>query len=461
MLKKYTLIAVTTASFLTPFMGSAVNLAIPSIGNEFSSTAVLLSWVVTSYILASAAFLVPIGRIADIIGRKKIFITGTLIFTITSFLCAAAWSVKILIFFRVLQGVGSAMVFATAMAILTSVFPPWERGKVLGINVASVYTGLSLGPVLGGALNHYLGWEFIFYFSALLGIISLIITIYGIKGEWADSKGESFDINGSILYSVGLIALMYGISSISNTPWAKYTALLGLIILIIFIVYEKKLEHPVLNTKLFSQNITFSFSNLAALVNYSATFAVAFLLSLYLQVVLQYNSQAAGLVLLFQPIIMAVLSPFTGKLSDRIEPRIVASTGMAITFLSLLFFCFIAQNTPLWLIILNLMLLGAGLALFSSPNNNAIMGSVEKKYYGVAASALSTMRLTGQTISMAIVTLIIALYVGNIEFSQASASMLVKGTQTAFIIFTVLCFGGIFASLARGDLKERNAEDDS
>jgi len=208
----------------------------------------------------------------------------------------------------------------------------------------------------------------------------------------------------------------------------------------------------VLNIRLFSGNITFAFSNLAAFINYSATYAVGFVLSLHLQVVMGYNSQSAGLILLSQPVIMALLSPFAGKLSDRVEPRIVSSWGMALTTAGLLFFCFLTGSTPIWMVVLNLALLGTGFALFSSPNSNAVMGSVEKRFYGVASSTLGTMRLTGNAISMAVITLLIALFVGNVKLSPEYSESLVKSARTAFAVFTVLCFGGVFASLARGNV---------
>jgi len=451
-LKKYTLLVAATASFLTPFMGSAINLAIPSIGREFNSTTFLLSWVATSYILASAAFLVPFGRLADIVGRKKIFITGVVSFCVSSLLCGLAWSIESLIAFRVLQGIGSAMIFGTGMAILTSVFPPRERGKVLGINVATVYIGLSLGPVLGGALNHNLGWASIFYFTAGISVFVIFLAVFKLKGEWAGARGEKFDLAGAVLYAVGLVSFMYGMSSIAASPRAKYLLILGLALMIMFIRHEIKVAQPVLNIRLFTRNVTFAFSNLAALINYSATFAVGFLLSLHLQVVMGYDSQKAGLILLSQPVIMALLSPFAGRLSDRVEPRVVASWGMTFTALGLFVLSFITKDTPLWLIIINLAVLGTGFALFSSPNSNAVMGSVEKRFYGVASSTLGTMRLTGQAISMAIVTLLLAMYIGNVELSNASTDLINKGAKTAFVIFTVLCVGGIFASLARGNV---------
>lgn len=453
-IKKHTLIVITLASFLTPFMGSSINLAIPAIGKEFNSSTIILSWVATSYILASAAFLVPFGRLSDIIGRKKIFIVGTVIFFIFTFLCGLAWSMQVLIIFRIIQGIGSAMIFSTGMAILTSAFPPQERGKVLGINVATVYVGLSLGPVIGGALNHHFGWHAIFFFTSLIALIVIIIAAFKLKSEWIGTSGESFDFIGSLFYMVGFISFMYGISSITTLPAAKYIFLFGIIFLIIFGFYEMRIKHPILNLSLF-KNITYAFSNLAALINYSATFSLGFLLSLYLQEIQGYDSQATGVILLFQPIIMAALSPITGTLSDRIQPRILATLGMTISALGLLLFCFLTEETSILMIIINLALLGTGFALFSSPNTNAVMGAVEKRYYGIASSTLGTMRLTGQAVSMAIVTLLMAIYLGNAELTPALNATLLSCTKTAFGIFALICFGGIFASWARGKSEAR------
>jgi EmrB/QacA subfamily drug resistance transporter len=450
-LKKNVLIAVIMASFLTPFMGSAINLAIPSIGSEFDSSALLLSWVVSSYLLATAAFLLPFGRLADMRGRKKVFTLGVLIFSFSSLLCGLAWSIQALIGFRILQGIGSAMTFGTGMAILTSVFPPQERGRVLGINVATVYTGLSLGPVLGGAMNQHLGWASIFFLNALIGLAALLAAAR-IKGEWADARGERFDVTGSALYMVGLVAFLYSFSSIATSVTAKYTLIIGLGLLVLFVRHEMKSKQPIININLFSHNITFAMSNLAALINYSATFAVTFLLSLMLQVVMGFSSSAAGMILLAQPVMMALLSPFAGALSDRVQPRIVSSLGMGLSALGLFLLSFVVKETPVWLIVGNLMILGTGFALFSSPNMNAIMGSVEKRYYGVASSTTGTMRLIGQAISIAMATLIIDMYVGSAQLTPAVADLLQKSVNVAFIVFAVTCVGGVFASLARGNI---------
>jgi len=450
--KRAALLVATLASFLTPFMGSSVNIALPSIGKEFLMDAVLLNWVATSYLLAAAMFLVPFGKIADIYGRKKIFLYGVSIYTISSFLSAISTSAITLISFRVLQGIGSAMIFGTGVAILTSVFPVGERGKVLGINAAAIYLGLSLGPFVGGVLTQHLSWRSIFLANVPLGLVIIIFAFCKLKGEWAEARGEKFDFIGSIVYGISLATIMYGFSLIPAMS-GLWLVLGGIFVLLLFVGWETKAENPVLDINLFRNNTVFAFSNLAALINYSATFAVGFFLSLYLQYIKALSPQNAGLILVSQPVVMAIFSPFAGRLSDRFEPRIIASAGMALSVISLSLFAFLNQKTALEFVVASLILLGFGLALFSSPNTNAVMSSVERRFYGVASATLGTMRLTGQMLSMGIAMLIFAIYIGKVQITPQYYPLFLTSIKTAFIIFAVLCFAGIFASLARGKVR--------
>lgn len=450
--EKSALIAVTLSSFLTPFAVSSVNVALPTIGREFAMDAISLNWVATAYLLSSAIFLVPFGRLADIQGRKKLFIYGTFIFTITSLLLAISNSGAMLIFLRAIQGIGGAMIFGTGVAILTSVFPVGERGKVLGINVAAVYIGLSTGPFLGGFLTQQLGWRSIFYLNIPLGCLIIAFCALKLKGEWSEAKGEKFDLAGSLIYCFMLLSIMYGFSLLPAISGA-WLILIGALGMLVFIQWELKVKNPVLNLNLFKENTVFAFSNLAALINYSATFAVGFLLSLYLQYIKGLNPQEAGVVLVSQPAVQAIFSPLAGRLSDKIEPRIVASSGMALTAAGLFLFTFLSEETALEFIIASLILLGFGFALFSSPNTNAVMSAVDKRFYGIASATLGTMRLTGQMLSMGIAMLIFAIYIGRVEINPTIYPHLLRSTQIAFGIFAALCFAGIFASLARGKLR--------
>ncbi|MDI3531314.1 MAG: hypothetical protein PWP60_1163 [Candidatus Atribacteria bacterium] len=449
--KRAVLLSITLGSFLTPFMGSSINVALPAIGKEFAMDAVLLGWIPTAYLLAAAVFMVPSGRLADIYGRKKIFTCGVLIYTIASFLAAVSNSPFLLIAFRVLQGTGGAMIFSTGVAILTSVFPPGERGRALGINTATVYLGLSLGPFLGGLLTQYLGWRSLFWLNVVLGLLVIVFTLWKLKDEWAEARGEKFDFLGSLIYACFLVALIYGFSLLPDTSGA-WLVLAGSLGFLVFVVWEMKVARPVLDVNLFRNNTVFAFSNLAALINYSATAALTFLLSLYLQYIKGFNPQGAGLILVAQPAVMAIFSPFAGRISDRVEPRVVASMGMAFTALGLFLFAFLGNATDLTFIVASLLLLGFGFALFSSPNTNAIMSSVEKKFYGVASATLATMRLVGQMLSMGIAMLIFAVFMGRVQITPERYPLFLTSVKVAFMVFASLCVLGIFASLARGNL---------
>jgi len=450
--KRMVLLVATMASFLFPFMGSAVNIALPSLGRELSLDAVTLGWIATAYLLSSAALLVPFGRIADIYGRKKIFTCGIVIFTFASFLSGMASSAAMLISFRVLQGIGASMLAGTGVALLTSVFPANERGKVLGINVAAVYIGLSLGPVLGGILTQHLGWRSIFFINVPLGLVVIGVVLWKLKGEWTGAKGEKFDSVGSVIYSLALVALVYGFTLLP-AMLGVWLIVGGVIGLSAFIRWEIRVKSPVLDISLFRNSRAFTFSNLAALINYSATFAVSFLISLYLQYVKGFNPESAGLILVAMPAIQAIFSPLAGRLSDRIEPRIIASAGMALTTVGLAVFIFLNEKTPLELIIGNLTLMGFGFALFSSPNTNAVMSSAPKTAYGVASAMVATMRQIGMVFSMGVAMLMFALYIGRVQITPEYYPLFQESMKTAFFIFAILSFGGIFASLTRGKVR--------
>jgi EmrB/QacA subfamily drug resistance transporter len=451
--RRAVLLVVTIASFIFPFMASTVNIALPSLGKELSLDAVTLGWIATAYLLSSAALLVPFGRIADIYGRKRIFTWGIGIFTFSSLLSGLANSATMLIAWRVLQGVGGAMLAGTAVALLITVFPANERGKVLGIVVAATYIGLSLGPVLGGVLTQHLGWRSIFFLGALLGLSVLGVVLWKLKGEWTGAKGKRFDFTGSVIYVLGLVALVYGFTLL---PTMSGAALIvgGIIGLSAFIWWEMRIRSPILDIGLFRNSRAFTFSNLAALINYSATFAITFLISLYLQYLKGFNPGSAGLILVAMPAMQAIFSPLTGRLSDRIEPRLIATAGMVLNTVGLILFIFLTEETSLKLIIGNLVLIGFGYALFVSPNTNAIMSSAPKTAYGVASATLATMRQIGTVLSMGVAMLMFTLYsIANVQITPEYYPLFQESMQTSFIIFAILCFGGIFASLARGKVR--------
>lgn len=447
--KRAALTVATLSSFLGPLLAAAVNVALPSIGTEFSLGAVGLGWINTAFLLAAAAMAIPFGRLGDIYGRKRIFTGGVVTLLVSSALIALCHSGTVMILLRILQGLGSSMIFATAIPIISSVFPPQERGRALGISVAAVYLGLSLGPLIGGFLTQQLGWRSIFWLGVPFGGILLSVTLIALKGDWADAGGTRFDKTGAALLAVSLPVAMYGFSTLPNAI-GIILLLLSLIGITAFVRFEGRTTDPLIDIKLFRENTIFAFSVLAALINYAATFAVSFLMSLYLQKVRNFSPQLAGLVMLAQPALMTLISPVAGRLSDRIEPRTLASLGMGATLAGLVMLTVLTLSTPVIYIILTQAVLGIGFGLFSSPNTNAIMGSVTRKYYGVAGSMVSTVRQVGMMFSMGIVMMVLAVMMGRGEITTANQDSFLNGLRLAFIIFAALSLLGIFASLSRG-----------
>ena len=448
---KLILLITTLTAFMTAFMGSSINIALPVIGIELNSDAIMLSWLSTSYLVTTAALLLPAGRLTDIFGRTKFFKWGIILFTIGSLLSGVAPSTITLLLFRILQGVGSSFIFSSSTALLVSVYPQSDRGKVLGINTAAVYIGLSSGPFLGGIITHNLTWRGIFFINAFVGIALIILTWVYLKHEWQEIQVHKYDYRGATIYIFSILLLMLSVSLFPK-PLGYILLLISLISFFMFYFTEKITTDPVLNTELFSSNRTFSLSNLAALINYSATYAISFLMSFYLQNVKNLTPQDAGIILITQPVLQALFSPIAGKLSDKTEPRFVASAGMFLLTTGLVFFCFLNTDTSYTFIVANLAMMGLGFALFSSPNVNAIMSSVDKKYYGVASSTLASMRMIGQMLSMGIVIVIFSIFIGSERISSVNQDAFLNSAHTAFILFSVLCFAGIFASLARGKI---------
>jgi len=446
--RKIALFIAILAGFLTPFDLSAVNIALPTMGAEFSMDAIEMGWIATAYLLAAGVFLVPFGRLADIYGRKRVFATGLAIFTLASLLMILANSSLLIILVRLLQGFGGAMIFGTAVAILSSVTPPNERGRALGIYTTAVYLGLSVGPFFGGILTEHFGWRSIFLVNIPIGLFAIALILLFLKDEWADCCGEPFDAAGAALYGLTLVCVMYGFTVLPGTA-GIVLLIAGGLIFAWFIRHELHIKYPVLDVSMFTRNRVFAYSNLAALINYSATFAVTFFLSLYLQYIKGFSAEHAGMLLVIQPVVQAVFSPVAGRLSDRIDPGKIASVGMALAALGLLCLVMVDTATTLVTLILILVILGAGLGLFSSPNTNAIMGSVDHKKYGVASGTLGTMRIVGQMLSMGIAMMLLAISIGDAQITAGLYPQFLSSMRICFGIFAALCIAGIFFSLVR------------
>jgi predicted MFS family arabinose efflux permease len=305
-----------------------------------------------------------------------------------------------------------------------------------------------MGPFLGGILTDRFGWRSIFFVNIPIGILAVALIFLFLKGEWADCRGERFDLGGAIQYGLTLTCVMYGFSLLPDRE-GFILLIAGTLMLVVFIAREFRISYPLWNIRLFSKNRVFLFSNLAALINYGATFAVTFYLSLYLQYIKGFSPEHAGMILVVQPVAMALVSSAAGRLSDRIEPGKIASAGMALSALSLILLVFISSDTSLLAIISILIILGIGLGIFSSPNTNAIMGSVERNCYGVASGTLGTMRLAGQMLSMGITMMVLAIFVGNVQITPDLYPAFIEGMKISMAVFAAMCIAGIFFSLVR------------
>ncbi|MDR2131533.1 MAG: MFS transporter [Odoribacteraceae bacterium] len=443
------LLVIATAAFLVPFMGSALNLALPEIGAAFSMKAVTLTWLAMIYLISTAILQVPFARLADRVGRKRIFCRGVLLFSAGTFLCGLAPSVGVLLALRFLAGVGSAMMFGTSTAILTSLFPPERRGWALGVNVAVVYAALAAGPLLGGMLTHYLGWQLLFFSSAAVGIVVLPLARFFLRGEWVEeARPGRFDWPGSLLYGTGLAGVIYGFSILARPAgWACFAV--GAILFTLFVFHERRHASPVFNVRLVSGNRLFRLSLLAALINYAATSGVAFMLSIYLQYVRGLDARQAGLILISQACVQSLCSLASGRLSDRLSPARLATVGMGISTVGLAGLLFLDATTPFAVVVALLVVLGIGFGIFSSPNTNLIMSSVPRAEYGQASAITGTARLTGQAASMGIAGLAISLYVGNEKLVPALFPGFMQSTRVTFILFLVLGLVGVRASMKR------------
>lgn len=445
----HTIFIVSVVQFMAPFMMSAVGVALPTIGRFYGASAVSLALVEMVYMLAITLFLLPVGRLADITGRKKIFVSGVGLFALATILLPFSPSIGIFIAIRFLQGIGVSCTVSTSVAILSSVVPKEKRGKAMGIIVACVYLGLSAGPFLAGLMIAWLGWQWIFFASVPLAMAALILTLTRLKGEWKGAEGESFDRVGSLIYMAALSCLIVGVSHLKSDAWAPGLMAAGLVCMAGFAIFEYRHPSPILDIRLLLGNRVLAFSNIATGINYAASFGLTFFFSLYLQVVKGMSAQATGFVLVVQPIIQAVLSPLSGTLSDKISPAKLSTAGMVICAAGLGCAAFLEQDAGIRQVVVVLVIMGLGFAGFSTPNMTTVMGSVRSRHYGIASSLVATMRSIGMLTAMTITTLLLSMFMGDAEVSTSTAPAFLNTMHTAFIIFALLSLVGIIFSMAR------------
>ena len=436
-------------SFLTSFFGvflsNGIIIGVPAIANDFAMNNVIQNWIPTIFFLVMAVFTVPAGQISGKFGVKKSLLIGVVVFLIGSLGAALSFSTESFMLFRIIQGASVAFVNVAAMAMVVSAVKPQSRGKALGFTVTGVYLATSLSPVICGFLVYNFGWRSIFAVVIPFLVLCIILMILKVPQEWKTYEHDAIDKIGSVIYSIGILLFIYGFTNLINTTGLICT-LLGIILLVVFAAWELKQTSPVFNMKLF-KNTKFTSSNIAALCSYLAIMVVTTILNYHFQYVRGWNAQMAGMILIVTPIIMAILAPNTGKLSDRIHPQKLAAAGMAIATVALFILTFLNKDMPLYLVIIAMILQGIGMGLFSSPNMNAIMSSVPPKDAPTASASQATMRTIGQTMSLGLLTLIFAIFMGNLPLSTQYAGLIVQSSQTICTISMCACILSIFASL--------------
>ncbi len=447
-----TLLVVSVIQFITPFLMSATYVALPSIGRDLQASAVQLGLAITFFVLTIAATAVPAGRFADIYGRKKIFISGMVLLAIATVAIGLSTTIEMFLFLRLIQGVGCGLITATSMAILTAIIPKGQRGRAIGITISMVYLGLALGPGLSGFIVSYVGWRWVFFLIFSLLLLAILLTITQLKGEWTSAAGEPFDYNGSAVFFISLCLFILGASSLMESPWGIWLMLLGTAGLLLFCYIQWRSSSPLLDLRFLTTNLTFSFSNLATFFNYASVTSFTFLFSLYLQYAKGLSAKDAGLILVLQPVLQAILAPFVGRLSDKYPPSTIATIGMGFCTMGLFSSSFINQHTTMVYILLVLITLGISLGLFSTSNMTAIMNSVGPRYYGTAASMVGTMRTMGMLCSATVIAVILSLYFGNDPVTEANTPVFIRSMQTSLWLFGSLSLLGTIFSMAKGHL---------
>lgn len=432
-------------SFFGVFLSNGIIIGVPAIAQDFAMNNVIQNWIPTIFFLVMAVFTVPAGQISGKFGVKKSLLAGVVIFLIGSVGAALSFSTESFMLFRIIQGASVALVNVSGMAMVVSAVKPQNRGKALGFTVTGIYLATSLSPVICGSLVYNLDWRSIFYVVIPFLVLCILLMIVKVPQEWKTYEHDKIDKVGSVLYAIGILLFIYGFTNLVNQTGIILTVA-GIILLVVFAMWELRQTSPVFNMNLF-KNMKFTSSNIAALCSYLAIMVVTTILNYHFQYVRGWNAQMAGLILIVTPIIMAIIAPNSGKLSDRIHPQKLAAIGMAIATVALLILTFLNGNTPVYLVVIAMILQGVGMGLFSSPNMNAIMSSVPPKDAPTASASQATMRTIGQTMSLGLLTLIFAWIMGNLPLSTQYADLIVQSSQTICLICMVACLVSIFASL--------------
>lgn len=465
--RRIILLAVAIGTFMGPLDGSVVNIALPSISAYYGVPLSSVEWVLMSYLLTISSLLLTFGRLGDLYGYKRIYMTGFIIFTAGSVCCGLAPSIAMLVSSRAVQAVGAGMMLSMGPAIVTNITPPQERGKSLGLIAISVSVALSAGPVLGGLLTNEFGWQSIFFINIPVGIIACLLA-WKVIPNMKNREVQPFDVMGSVLFFLALICILLPLSYTERLGWSNPIILgslgSGIFLLLLFIIYEEKTEHPMLDVSLFNNRL-FSMGNLSALLSYMSLYAVILLMPFYLQQLLGKSPSQAGLLLIAMPLVTMVVAPVSGSLSDRFDTRYVSSLGMGIMALGLWLLSTLDARSGTAAIMAYLAVIGLGQGMFQTPNNSAVLGTVQPQRRGIASGMLAVMRNTGMVLGVAVTGAAFSIsrhYWEKVLQSQGrTGPALVQGAfegamHFAFLLAALLAVTAVGTSLIRGPLNNRH-----
>ncbi|MGC9140383.1 MFS transporter [Athalassotoga sp.] len=460
--KAKVLFVTSLGSFLTPFTSSLISFAVPKIAGTFHSNFTDIVWIPMAYLIALPTFMILLGRLSDMYGRIRFYRIGFIIFSIGTLLALIADNIYFLILSSFVMGFGGALIGTNATAIISIVYPKERRGWALGINAMSVYLGLTMAPVLGGILTQFFPWQAIFLVNIPIAIGALILTFVYMKESKIDEikKKEKIDVVGSLIFtgSIFSIVLYLSLGQIYDFTSTVYLLSIGLVLIVVFVFYERRTESPMLDISLFTANRTFAAANFTAFLNYVSTFSITFVFSIFLQIVIGYPPFLAGILLMVEPVFMVIFSPISGKLSDKYGSRGIAFAGMLVIAVAFFILAFAGPKDGIVSMAIPLGILGVGFGLFSAPNTNSVMGSVSPKKVGVASGTLGTMRFTGQLLSLALASAILSvslphsillqMFSGTVK-SKIDPSAFENGFRIIMILSGILSLIGSYTSLLR------------
>jgi EmrB/QacA subfamily drug resistance transporter len=448
--KWWTLGAVAFGLFMIMLDNTVVNVALPTMARDFNVKTAQLEWVVVAYALTFASIMITGGKLADMFGRRRLFVIGLAIFTLSSLACGLSPSIGYLIAARTVQGVGSALMNPATLSIIVATFPPKQRGQAIGIWAGVSALALAIGPLIGGVITQHISWSWIFFINVPIGVLAIGVSQLVIRESRDTSREQSIDLPG-LLTSIGfLFALSYALIEGNQHGWmsVEIVSLFGvaLAFLVAFLALELRQRLPMLDLSLFRIG-AFAGANIVAMMVSLAMFGVFFFVSLYVQNILKYSPTQAGLIFLPMTVLIILIAPVAGRFSDRIGSRWLMGAGMTLLGFSLLFYQRVGLHSNFWTLLPAMILGGFGMAMTMSPMTSAAMGAVPVDKAGVGSGVLNSFRQVGGSLGIAVMGAILASYIHHKPQTLAGKVDYINGLHTALAVSAAISFAAAIVAV--------------